>query len=310
MKSQDGIIKWLLEGDPAVRWQTKRDLAGSPEAVYKKDRKKIAGEGWGAELLSFQDEAGTWAGGLYSPKWTSTVYTLKQLRLFGLMPGMKETDKACRLMIDKGFYTDGGINFFNSWNRSETCVTAMVLMLLSYFRYKDKRKETIVDFLLNEQLNDGGWNCISFRGDKHSSFHTTLMVLECLLEYRKESSYRKGEIISAAEKAHEFLLVHRLYKSHRTGKTVDDKMTRFPFPPRWRYDILCVLDYLREAGVQYDKRMQDAIELILKKRNKDGTWNQFSQYPGRRFIDIERAGKPGRWNTLRAMRVLMYFEAL
>jgi len=303
------IISWLLEGDPSIRWQVQRDLLNVSPAKYESERKKIAKEGWGARLLALQESNGHWGGGIYSPKWTSTTYTMLTLRQLGLPPNNPQAKRACRLFLDEGFYTDGGINFFSySWKRSETCVTGMILALLAYFRYSDERIHSIASYLINQQMPDGGWNCQLYKGATHSSFHTTILVLEGLYEYQCTYPEKKKKISQVRERGHEFLLAHRLYKSHRTGKIFDEAMTRMPFPHRWRYDFIRALDYFRTCNAPREERMSDAIELLQKKQKKDGLWPLNSGMSGRKYFDLEEVGQPSRWNTLRALRVLNWWN--
>lgn len=303
------IISWLLEGDPSIRWQVQRDLLKLPEKKYETERKLISKEGWAKRLLDLQDSDGRWGGGMYGPKWISTTYTMLTLRLLGLPPNNPQAKHACKLFLDKGFYTDGGINFFSyAWKHSETCITGMILALLSYFRYPDERAHLIALHLMSQQMPDGGWNCDSYKGATHSSFHTTISVLEGLLEYEGLFPEKKKVIARSRNRAHEFLLKHRLYKSHRTGEVFDAKMTAMPFPPRWRYDFLRALDYFRACDAPKDERMNDAIELLQKKQKKDGLWLLNSGMSGRKYFDLELAGQPSRWNTLRALRTLNWWN--
>src|SRR6266496_173115 len=188
----DRVIQWLLDGDPAIRWQTLRDLVGTAESTVERERRKVARVGWGARLLARQDSKGTWAGGLssdggpYSPKWISTHYTMLLLRDFGLPAGNGQARKACALLLDRGLQSDGGINYgiWAKWTgRSETCVTGMVLSILSHFQYEDARLDTIAGHLLAQQMPDGGWNCRRPEGATHASVHTTISVLEGLRHY-------------------------------------------------------------------------------------------------------------------------------
>ena len=305
----DEIIPWLLEGDPSIRWQVQRDLLNSFPAKVDAERRKIAKEGWGARFLSLQDTDGTWGGGIYGPKWTSTTYTMLTLRLLGLPPNNPQAKRACKIFLDKGFYTDGGINLFSySLKYSETCVTSMILALLTYFRYPDERIHDVASYLVGQQMSDGGWNCESYKGATHSSFHTTMMALEGLFEYQSAYPEMKKQITQVRERGHEFLLAHRLYKSHRTGKVFDEAMTRMTFPQRWRYEFTRALDYFRTCDAPRDERMSDTIELLQKKQKKDGLWYLNSGMSGRKYFDLESAGQPSRWNTLRALRVLKWWE--
>ncbi|MBL0345250.1 hypothetical protein [Candidatus Villigracilis affinis] len=303
------IISWLLEGDPSIRWQVQRDLLHASPNKYESERKRISKEGWGARLLALQDPSGTWAGGLYGPKWTSTTYTMLTLRLLGLRPNHPQAKRACKIFLDEGYYTDGGINFFSySWKYSETCVTSMILALLTYFRSPDERIHNIASYVIGEQMPDSGWNCESRKGATHSSFHTTISALEGLFEYECLFPEKKKIVSKVRARGHEFLLAHRLYKSHRTGKVFDTKMTTMPFPPRWKYDFIRALDYFRACDAPRDERMSDAIELLKSKQKKDGTWPMNSGMSGRKYFDLEKAGKPSRWNTLRALRVLNWWD--
>lgn len=301
-------LNWLLDGDPSIRWQTLRDLSETPVDEYEKVRAEIAVQGWGAELLSKQDPSGTWAGGLYSPKWISTTYSMLLLRRLGLQPEHPQALKGCALLIDKGFYQDGGIAFSKSWGRGETCVTGMVLSILSYFHYQDERISRLVEHLLEHQMEDGGWNCQSYKGATHSSFHTTISVLEGLREFEKTFNEKTAEVQKAQQTGREFLLQHRLFRSSRTGEIVKPVFTRFSFPPRWHYDILRVLDYFQECNAERDNRLIDAIEIVHKKRKKDGRWLLQSHHPGKVFFDMEKVSEPSRWNTLRALRVLKWWN--
>jgi hypothetical protein len=302
-------LDWLLAGDPAIRWQVQRDLLDAPPEVYAAERARVVTTGWGADLLARQDPSGTWAGKLYSPKWTSTTYTLLLLRHLGLPPDNPQAQRGCERFWDKGLYRDGGLNWFPSLNFSELCVNGMLLALLSYFRYPDERVHAIAAYLLTEQMPDGGWNCERQRfGAAHSSFHTTISVLEGLAEYGLTYPERAAEPRAAAGRAHELLLSHHLYRSHRTGQIIDPAWTRLNFPPRWRYDFIRALDYFRWVGALLDERMADAIDLLRQRQTAAGRWLAYRPYSGRFFFQLEAAGQPGRWNTLRALRVLKWWE--
>lgn len=307
MTDQDSVIQWLLEGDPAIRWQTLRDLIGSNSDEVQRQRERIATEGWGASLLALQDQIGTWAKGVYSPKWTSTTYTMLLLRQLGLPPKNLHATKACRILLERGFYDDGGINYFASLKHSETCVTGMILSLLAYFQYEDERIHKLAEHLLAQQMPDGGWNCQSYNGATHSSFHTTISVLEGLQEYEKVQPQNIEKIQQAQQRGRELLLLHRLFRSHRTGEVARPEFTYFSFPPRWHYDILQALDYFQECGAEKDGRLADAIEIVLKRRTQEGKWLLQNRHPGRTFFEIEQVGEPSRWNTLRALRVLKWW---
>jgi len=308
MMPNDETIHWLLKGDPAIRWQVMQDLLDTPDSEIESERAKTTRQGWGAQILAKQESNGQYGGGIYSPKWISTTYSLLLLRRIGIPAETPQLQLSCRLLFDKGLYNDGGINYFKSLNCSETCVTGMILSILSYFQYPDARIRSLVDYLLREHLPDGGWNCRRYRGDTHSSFHTTISVLEGLHEFQLANPYLFEKINAVQRRAIEFLLKHQLYRSHNTGKVVDLKITRLSFPPRWRYDILRALDYFQSAHIPYDPRMKDALDVLQRKQLKDGRWPLQQRYSGRTFFEMEEVGKPSRWNTLRALRVFKWFD--
>ncbi|MFZ0454409.1 MAG: hypothetical protein WCE54_17200 [Ignavibacteriaceae bacterium] len=302
------IIEWLLTGDPSIRWQALADLINADRKSVEKERVRITKEGWGAKLLSFQDKEGTWAQSLYSRKWISTTYSMLLLRRLGLPKNNKQALSACDILWEKGIYKDGGINYSASYSYSEICVTGIILSILSYFGFEETYLKKLTGHLLSRQMEDGGWNCRAYKGDKHSSFHTTINVLEGLREYEKNCPGDSFDIEGSRNKAVEFLLKHKLYKSHRTGKIFDQKMTRFSFPPRWHYDIMRILDFFRECKIPKDERINDAVNIILKKRNEKGLWPLQQRHPGKTFFEMESPGKPSRWNTLRGMRILNWWE--
>lgn len=310
--TDDGTMRWLLGGDAAIRWQVLRDLAGAPTAVVERERRQVARTGWGARLLAKQSSDGAWArgksgdGGLYSPKWISTTYTMLLLRDFGLPPA-ECTQHACRLLLDQGLQRDGGVNY--GWTGSETCVTGMILSILSYFELDDDRLGTLARHLLEQQMPDGGWNCQRRFGATHSSVHTTISVLEGLHLYQRLGRRRLAAVRAAQRRGREFLLVHRLFRSHRTGAIIKPIFLRFAFPPRWHYDILRALDHFQAVGAPRDRRMAEAIELVRNAQSAAGAWPLHHSYKGKTYFELERVGAPSRWNTLRALRVLRWWDA-
>jgi hypothetical protein len=319
MRAQtDGVIEWLLDGDPAIRWQTLRDLVGAGEYTVERERRSVARDGWGARLLARQDPRGTWAegrssdDGLYSPKWTSTTYTMLMLRDFGLPASNPRARKACAHLLDGGLQPDGGIDYgiWATWTRrGETCVTGMVLSILSYFKVDDDRLDTIAGHLLEQQMDDGGWNCRRPSGATHASVHTTISVLEGLRLYELHRGRRMRTVRSAQSRGREFLLVHRLFRSHRNGEIIKPIFLRFSFPPRWHYDILRALDHFQAAAAPRDPRLTDAIDIVKNSRRDDGRWPLQHAYRGKTYFELERLGAPSRWNTLRALRVLKWWGA-
>ncbi|KAA3641520.1 MAG: hypothetical protein DWP92_01045 [Armatimonadetes bacterium] len=302
----DTVLQWLTEGDPAIRWQVERDLLRRDPEVWEATRSEIGEIGWGKRLLDEQDVGGTWGLGLYGPKWTSTTYTLLLLRRFGLLPSNPQAVAGCRRLLDDARWIDGGVSLFTGDQLAEKCVNGMVLSLVSYFDADDSRVDSIAEMLLTGRLADGGWNCEDFRGTTHSSFHTTISVLEGLQEWKRRTKSRDAD--GAITSGQEFMLRHRMDRSHRTGEVINKAWSTFHFPPRWHYDVLRGLDHLQDAGALADPRAGEAIALVLSKRRKDGRWGKGSQYSGRVYFVLEPNTGPGRWNTLRALRVLNWWS--
>lgn len=305
---EEQIIEWLLKGDVSIQYQVYRDLLGT----NRKDlQARILNEGWGEQFLSERKPNGHWGNRFYQPKWISTHYTLLDLRNLNPNPNNKLVKKSIEQVLITSKAEDGGIQLGPSTSyHSDVCVNGMFLNYASYFRTPEKRLQSIVDSLLNERMPDGGFNCRTARsGASHSSLHSTISVLEGLIEFQKAGfSYRKDDISTAIKSAEEFILIHRLFLSDRTGKIIHKDFLKLAYPSRWKYDILRALDYFQKAGRKRDARMDEAFAVILKKRNKKGTWNLQAAHPGQVHFVMEKAGKPSRWNTLRAMRVMKHFE--
>ncbi len=276
----------------------------------KQLRDRISTEGWGARFLHKRNKEGHWGRGFYQPKWTSTHYTILDLKNLAISQNNKEIRQSLLQIIQNHKGPDGGIYPIGTVRKSDVCLNGMFLNYASYFGAKEDNLKSIVDFLLSEHMKDGGFNCDSNRkGAVHSSMHSTISVLEGILEYAKNGyKYRLEELQEAEDKSRTFLLQHRLFRSDRTGNIIDKKMLMLSYPSRWRYDILRALDYFRLAEVEYDSRMDDAIDVLLKKRKPDNKWPVQARHPGQTHFDMEKTGKPSHWNTLRALRVVKYFE--
>lgn len=306
MKPDDHVLRWLLDGDVSVQYQVHRDLYGIDKP---KLRERIAKEGWGAQFLSKRKKDGLWGRGFYQPKWICTHYTLLDLKNLGISP----RNKLIRATLDLIFRTekapDGGILPISVNKRSDACVNGMVLNYACFFRTPEEDLKSIIDLLLSQIMKDGGFNCrLTTTGAVHSSLHTTLSVLEGILEYEQNGyTYRLRELQKAKSRAHEFILMHHLFRSDKTGEIIRPSFLKLAYPCRWYYDILRAMDYFRAAGVKHDPRMNDALRVIVKKRTKDGVWKLPSKHPGQTHFDMEQAGQPSRWNTLRALRVLKQY---
>ncbi len=302
-------IPWLLDGDAAIRWQTRRDLLDQPQDAYTRDRAAVSSTGWGGRLLGLQAPDGTWGGGLYGPKWTSTTYTLLLLRRCGLDPTDPDARRGVNKLWDGARYFDGGLTAAVTIDLPEACITSMYVALACYFGVDDPRVDEAIAWLLDNQLADGGWNCQTVRfGDQHSSFHTSISALEALAEARRVGRRRQSALAAALDSGREFFLAHHLYRSHRTGEVVDQVVTRLSFPPRWRFDILRGLDHFASTDAPWDERFQDALDTLLRRRHRDGRWPVQQKHAGRVWFDMETTGGPSRWNTLRALRVLRWVD--
>jgi len=301
------IIEWLLEGDVSIQYQVHRDLL----SVEREDLKeRISTEGWGAGFLSRHRPDGHWGQKFYQPKWTSSHYTLLDLRNICIASDCKEIQESLEMIIRTEKGRDGGIRPIGSVQASDVCINGMFLHYASYFSTAADKLESVVDFILSQIMPDGGFNCMSNRsGAVHSSLHTTLSVLEGITEYERNGyPYRLDELGLALRSSIEFILIHRLFLSDRTGEVINKAFLRIPYPSRWKYDILRAMDYFRHARLDWDERMNPAMQILLGKRNKDFTWNVQAKHPGQVHFDMESAGKPSRWNTLRALRVLKHFN--
>lgn len=304
--NREALLKWLLAGDVAIQYQTFRDL-------LQEDREdlqtRIAHEGWGKAFLDRRNPQGYWGRKFYQPKWTSSHYTLLDLKNLGIARDIPVISDSIQLILDTRKSPDGGINPAESIPDSDVCVNGMFLNYACYFQTQEKALESIIDFLLNQKMPDGGYNCLSnHSGAVHSSMHSTLSVMEGYVEYLKNGyAYRRDSISQAFDEAQSFLLIHFLFRSDRTGAIIHPEFLKFRYPRRWKYDILSTLDLFQYHGVPWDDRMQPALDVMMQKRNKDGTWNLQAKLPGALHFEMEKPGQASRWNTLRALRVLKHY---
>jgi len=319
------VVEWLLDSDPAIRWQVMRDLTDATEVDVAAERARVATEGWGARLLALQRRDGQWDGGTPTfespagadwweslpperkgtlfPEWTSTSWSLMLLRNFGLDPGSAGARHAVPLVREHCQWEHDGEPFFAG--EVEPCINGKVVAIGAYFG-EDVRH--IVDRLLGEQMSDGGWNCEQENGSTRGSFHTTIDVLDGLLEYDRTKG-GAPEVTTARLRGHEYLLDRRMLRRLSTGEVIDPAWTQFSYPTYWHYDVLRGLDYLRAAAAVPDERVAEAIDLVASKHDADGRWPLENLHPGRlHFAMDEGEGRPSRWNTLRAMRVLKWYE--
>lgn len=301
--TSEQVIPWLMSGDVSVAYQAKRDLLGREDPAL---RDRIATEGWGKLLLSHQRPDLHWGEGFYAVKWISTHYTLLDLKNLGLCKNHDSAMACVKMLLDTVKGSDGGVNPARSIDESDVCVNGMFLNYACHFMAEENKLQSVVDFILTQQMSDGGWNCRFNRsGARHSSLHSTLSILEGIESYKTNGyTYRLEELLAAASEGIGFLLLHRLFKSDRTGLIINPRFLKFPYPCRWYYDIMRALDHFAAASVAYDPRMQEALDVIVSKKSSDGTWRLSAPYPGKVHLTMETAGKPSRWNTLRALRIL------
>jgi hypothetical protein len=292
------------------------DLIGAPAAEVAAERARVATEGLGAKLLALQADDGRWGGSAWNRGWDSTMHVLMLLRDLGLDPASAPARRAVGLVRDRvtwqgcGPQDCHGNAFFEG--EIEPCINGQVGAVGAYFAQDIRR---IVDRLLSEQLPDGGWNCEAPNRSTRSSFNTTICVLEALLEHER-AGVALPEMTEARLRGQEYLLERRLFRRRSTGEVIErdrkgsSSWTRFAFPTWWHYDVLRGLEYLRGAGVTPDERVAEAIELVASKRDGDGRWPLETRYPGVMPVETDEGeGRPSRWNTLRALRVLRWYDS-
>lgn len=314
----DDLTRWLLDADPAVRWQVRRDLLDAPEEEVAAERARVAEEGWGRRLLDLQVD-GRWAGGACFPgpgwrpdvvvgdpegqPWTATLPTLRLLRLLGIDPAHPDVRAAVDGVRERCRWEYAGEPFFDG--EVEPCINGGAVEVGAYF---GADVDGVVSRLLGEQLEDGGWNCEAENGSVRSSFHSTICVLEGLLEYERAGG--DLPVTEARTRAEEYLLSRALLLRARTGEVVDEDWLTFSFPPQWHYDVLRGLEYFRAVGGAPDPRLARAVAVVRGRRRDDGTWWLENTHPGLVHFALEDGdGRPSRWNTLRALRVLRWYAA-
>jgi len=296
-------LDWLLDSDPAVRWQTMRDLSDASPATVAAERARVAREGLGAAILACQGSDGSWhlAG---TPDWLPTLFTMQLLRATGVDradPGVA----SAIARLEEGYRWDesfGAKPFFDG--EVEPCINGGALALGGYF---GRPSASLARRLVAEQLDDGGWNCDAPKSTR-SSFHTTICVLEGLLQYERAAG-SAPEIADARRRGEEYLLERRLFRRRSTGEVVNPAFLKFAFPPRYHYDVLRALDYFRDAGAQPDARIDEAVQILKSRQQADGRWLLDAAHDEAYVVPVgESVGEPSRWNTLRALRVLRWYE--
>ncbi|MFB6088356.1 MAG: hypothetical protein ABEK36_01105 [Candidatus Aenigmatarchaeota archaeon] len=312
------VIDWLLQADPSVAFQTKRDVLALPASKWKKDQQLISTQGWGKKLLDQQHSSGKWGikpewtteheqtkgeRGLYSPKYISTHYTLLILRRFEMLPN-DHTTCGCRELAKLSYFQSV---FDPSISKNDLCIPGMILGIFAHFQFGEEYFDPLLAHFEEMQMEDGGWNCrlgkTYSKNVHHFSVNTTLSILESLAILAQNYPKYHNRIKKLRDPAHEVLLEHELYKSHQTGEVIHPNFIDITFPPRWRYNILSALDYFRSIYFPYDDRMADALK-IVKNREKKGFWPKGRQLSGDVYFKLDVPRKPSFFNTLRALRVL------
>ena len=304
------VTEWLLDSDPAIRWQVMHDLLDAPPTEVAGERARVAGEGWGARLLALQADDGYWGGEVYGIDGDrrSVTWTLHLLRRLGIDPEAPETRAAIARVRDGVVWREfDDLPYFHG--EVEECVNGGVLALGVYFGELGAGSDRIIERLLQEQLADGGWNCEPVEESQRSSFDSTLCVLEGLLAYERAVPDAPPEIAASRRLGEEYLLERDLFRRRSTGEIVLPRYANSKFPPYWTYDVLRALDYFRTAHDRPDPRVADAVELVVSQRGDDGRWLAGTPWRGEVFFAVDApAGEPSRWNTLRALRVLRWAE--
>jgi hypothetical protein len=303
-------IKWLLDSDPAIRWQVLRDFTDASADTIAAERSRVATEGWGAQLLSRQSPSGKWGAPDEDRGLLITLYAVVVLKDLGLEPESKQARKMIS-RVDKlvfKWYKNRPLLH----GETEPCINGRILGVGAYFK---EPYDELASQLLSEQLADGGWNCEAQEESpkrpksKRSSFHTTICVLEGLLDYERAKG-KSAAVTKARKRAENYLLERGMFRSLRTGEIIDKRWLRFSFPTFWHYDVLRGLDYLRDAGIKPDDRIVEAIETVIERRHQNGRWPLNHLHAERIPLEMEtEVGRASRWNTLRALRVLRWYNS-
>jgi hypothetical protein len=302
------VIDWLLEGDPALRWQVRRDLLDEPAEAVATERERVAHEGWGARLLALQADDGYWGGHVYGMdrERNTVMWTLQILRDLGVPPDAAPVRTAIE-RVERGVRWEEFDDLPYFHGEVEECINGGVLANAAYFGALGAGSDRIIARLLDERLPDGGWNCEPAEESQRSSFDSTLCVLEGLLAYERAIDSTDAAVTEARRGGEEYLLERSLFRRRSTGEVVADRYLNFAFPTYWFYDVLRALEHFRRVGGDPDPRLGPALDLVVTQRGDDGRWPAGAPWPGRHAYGIDAAeGEPSRWNTLRALRVLRW----
>ena len=300
MTKREGVSAWLLQSDPSIRWQVMRDLLDAPADEVAAERARVASTGWAAQVLERQGPDGKWKRDDDNPEWSCFLH-LGLLRDLGLDPRCDEARRTVGLVRDNiiWHWWDNAPFFVGE---VEPCINGRVVAIGAYF---GEDMQGLVDRLLGEQMEDGGWNCEQENGSTVGSFHTTICVLEGLLEHDRATGGRP-DVRESMKRGQDYLLSRRLLRRLSTGEVVDPDFAHLAFPTCYHYDVLRALDHLQAAGVVPDERMSEALALVESKRDADGRWPLEHEHEENVVIRMEELSGPSRWVTLRAKRVLRW----
>ena len=321
MATNPDVLEWLLDSDPALRWQVERDLADAPQQVWEATRARVTTEGFGAELLSKQDADGQWAGGAFFPAgffgspeadepgqpWTATTWALKDLREWGV-DAARLDGTAEKIAANSRWEYDPDLPYWDG--EVDVCINSYTLASGAWLGADVSR---LAAWFPAHQLADGGWNCEAEEGNStRSSFHSTLNALRGMLAYERITG--DTSLCDARHGGEEYLLERRLMYRATTGELVGGFVTELVFPNRHRYNALAALDHFRDAalvdGTPPDPRLTDAVAVVLAARQPDGRWLQGNRLPGRTWFDVDvPQGEPSKWLTLIGPRVLDWWDA-
>jgi len=308
INTQHTIISWLMEGDIAIQYQVNKRLLNTNQSDLFSMKNHIHLEGYAKQYLDLRDPLTfKWGKGIYSPKWISTHYTLLELKNMEINPLIPEYQESVQLLLKKMWFNKGQVN---KYRHQDMCVVAMILSMVTYGKMKVPEINEMIDYILDHQFEDGGWNCMweSKKHPSHSSLHTTLSVLEAFHDLELNGYlYQQDMIKKAVIKGNAFMLRKHLFRSERTHEIIHPSMLNFPYPSRWKYDILRALEYFSSIHHPYDDRMEEAIDIIRNKMKTDGTWGLETAHSGLTHFKMEH-GKSSRWNTMRALSILKNYD--
>jgi hypothetical protein len=309
------VIDWLLEEDqPSVRYHTLVDLRGRKpdDPEVKAAYSTIPRVGWAHDLLRTQKPKGyweaheprtvrEWVAFLRFPLYDSSIW--KGIVLSDL--GLTATNPRVRRLADRIFeyklHLSSEVNLFTE----EVCIVGNVARMLTRFGYYDDRRvRKLYDWMIEDQREDGGWNC-------STGTPGTLDAWEALAAFAATpKAKRSGRIERSISRGAEFYLERRLFREGRRYAP----WFRLHYPNHYFYDIMVGLDLMTELGYSDDRRLQPALKILMDKRRPDGTWlldrvhpdiepaEGFTRKPTP-FV-LEAPGKPSKWITLTALRVL------